>query len=78
MSCAFAPSPAPQGVPVVVAPPPSAGAAYDPFAGMSEEDRAAVQAAMAEMESEAEAAREAGAWGAGQDPLEEGAGEGHP
>ena len=40
------------------APPPAP--AEDPFAGMSAEDRAAVQAAMAEMEEEERAVRESG------------------
>lgn len=38
----------------------AAGEGADPFAGMSAEDRAAVQAAMAEMEEEERAVRESG------------------
>ncbi len=39
---------------------PMAHAGPDPFAGMSEEDKAAIRAAMAEMEAEEHAVRESG------------------
>uniref|UniRef100_A0A7S0RR98 VHS domain-containing protein n=1 Tax=Chlamydomonas leiostraca TaxID=1034604 RepID=A0A7S0RR98_9CHLO len=54
--------------------------AVDPFAGMSEEDKAAVQAAMAEMEFEDESAREAAAVAAAADAAERQAAHvaGHP
>ena len=41
----------------------SEGGGEDPFAGMSEEDRMAVQAAMAEMDQEAQAVRASGGRG---------------